>query len=169
MRPFATRRKKLAEVRRLGCGLLNWEESAYPKRLLEIYDPPPLLYVRGDMEVLRRHSIAIVGTRRPTPYGNQISERIARDLAERGLVIVSGLARGVDSSAHRGACAASRGARLASWAAGLTWSIRRRIASCLPKSKSAARSSASFRSARIPLRRISRCATASWPAWRWER
>ena len=54
--------------------------------------------------------MAMVGTRRPTPYGNQIAERLARDLAERGLVIVSGLARGVDSSAHRGACAASRGA-----------------------------------------------------------
>ena len=51
----------------------------------------------------------MVGTRRPTPYGNQIAERMSRDLAERGLVIVSGLARGIDSSAHRGACAASRG------------------------------------------------------------
>jgi DNA processing protein len=106
---FRDAEKEVAELQRLGYGLLNWEESAYPRRLLEIYDPPPLLYVRGDMEVLRRHSIAIVGTRRPTPYGNQISERIARDLAERGLVIVSGLARGVDSSAHRGACASARG------------------------------------------------------------
>jgi DNA processing protein len=106
---FHDAEKEVAELQRLGYGLLNWEESAYPRRLLEIYDPPPLLYVRGDMEVLRRHSIAIVGTRRPTPYGNQISERIARDLAERGLVIVSGLARGVDSSAHRGACASARG------------------------------------------------------------
>lgn len=109
---FRDAEKEVAELRRLGYGLLNWEESAYPKRLLEIYDPPPLLYVRGDTEVLRRHSIAIVGTRRPTPYGNQISERIARDLAERGLVIVSGLARGVDSSAHRGACASLRGATI---------------------------------------------------------
>ena len=109
---FRDAEKEIAEVQRLGYGLLNWEESAYPKRLLEIYDPPPLLYVRGDMEVLRRHSIAIVGTRRPTPYGNQISERIARDLAERGLVIVSGLARGVDSSAHRGACTSARGSTI---------------------------------------------------------
>lgn len=109
---FRDAEKELVEVRRLGCALLHWEESAYPGRLLEIYDPPPLLYVRGDMEVLRRHSIAIVGTRRPTPYGNQISERLARDLAERGLVIVSGLARGVDSSAHHGACSAARGATI---------------------------------------------------------
>jgi len=107
---FREAEKELAEVRRLGCRLVHWEETEYPKRLLEIYDPPPLLYVRGDVAVLGRHAMAMVGTRRPTPYGNQITERLAKDLAERGLVIVSGLARGIDSSAHRGACAASRGA-----------------------------------------------------------
>jgi DNA processing protein len=101
--------KELAQVRSNGCELLNWEESAYPKLLTQIYDPPPLLYVRGNKEVLRQHAIAMVGTRRPTPYGNQITERLARDLAEQGLTIVSGLARGIDSSAHRGACAAARG------------------------------------------------------------
>jgi DNA processing protein len=104
---FGDAEKQLAEVRRAGCQLLHWEESSYPRRLLEIYDPPPLLYVRGDAEVLNRYSIAIVGTRRPTPYGNLITERLARDLADRGLVIVSGLARGIDSSAHRGACSSS--------------------------------------------------------------
>ncbi|HEX2710799.1 MAG TPA: DNA-processing protein DprA [Candidatus Acidoferrales bacterium] len=104
--------KELAQVKKLGCRLVNWDEGEYPRRLLEIYDPPPLLYLRGDPSVLSRHSIAIVGTRRPTPYGNQMAERLARDLAERGLVIVSGLARGVDSSAHKGACAAVRGATI---------------------------------------------------------
>lgn len=107
---FRDAEKELAAVRANGCALLNWDESEYPQRLLEIYDPPPLIYVRGDVQVLRRYSIAMVGTRRPTPYGNQISERLGKDLAERGLVIVSGLARGVDSSAHHGACAASNGA-----------------------------------------------------------
>jgi len=101
---------ELAEVRKLGCRLLNWDEPEYPQRLLEIYDPPPLLYVRGDASVLNRHSISMVGTRRPTPYGNQVAERLGRDLAERGLTIVSGMARGVDSSAHQGACKASHGA-----------------------------------------------------------
>jgi DNA processing protein len=104
--------KELAQVKKLGCRLVNWDEGEYPRRLLEIYDPPPLLYLRGDPSVLSRHSIAIVGTRRPTPYGNQMAERLARDLAERGLVIVSGLARGIDSSAHKGACAAARGATI---------------------------------------------------------
>ena len=89
---------ELAQVRKLGCRLLNWDEPEYPQRLLEIYDPPPLLYVRGDASVLNRHSISMVGTRRPTPYGNQVAERLGRDLAERGLTIVSGMARGIDSS-----------------------------------------------------------------------
>jgi DNA processing protein len=106
---FRDAEKQLAEVRKAGCRLVNWTETEYPRLLQEIYDPPPLLYVRGDVQVLNRHAISIVGTRRPTPYGNQIAERLARDLAERGLIIISGLARGIDSSAHRGACAASRG------------------------------------------------------------
>ncbi len=110
--PLKAAEKELTQLKRLGCGLLNWDEPEYPKRLLEIYDPPPLLYLRGDPKVLTQHSISMVGTRRPTPYGNQMAERLARDLAERGLVIVSGLARGIDSSAHKGACAAARGATI---------------------------------------------------------
>ena len=106
---FRDAQKELAQVRKAGCQLMHWGERAYPQRLLEIYDPPPLLYVRGNEQVLNRHAISIVGTRRPTPYGNQIAQRLARDLAEHGLNVVSGLARGIDSSAHRGACAASRG------------------------------------------------------------
>jgi DNA processing protein len=106
---FREAEKELGRVRDVGGRLIHWEESVYPKRLVEIYDPPPLLYLKGNEQVLSRHAISIVGTRRPTPYGNQIAERLARDLAEHGLTVVSGLARGIDSSAHRGACAASRG------------------------------------------------------------
>jgi DNA processing protein len=102
--------EELAQVRKLGCRLLNWDEPEYPQRLLEIYDPPPLLYVRGDAGVLNRHSISMVGTRRPTPYGNQVAERLGHDLAARGLTIVSGMARGIDSLAHQGACRAPQGA-----------------------------------------------------------
>jgi DNA processing protein len=100
---------ELAQIRKLGCRLLNWDEPEYPRRLLEIYDPPPLLYVRGDVSALNKHSISMVGTRHPTPYGNQVAERLGHDLAERGLTIVSGMARGIDSSAHQGACRAARG------------------------------------------------------------
>jgi DNA processing protein len=110
---------ELAQVRKLGCRLLNWNEPEYPQRLLEIYDPPPLLYVRGDASVLNRHSISMVGTRRPTPYGNQIAERLGHDLAERGLVIVSGMARGIDSLAHQGACRATSGATIGVLGTGL--------------------------------------------------
>ena len=110
--PLKQAEKEIAKAHQIGARLLTWDEPAYPHRLREIYDPPPLLYVKGNLDFLDRHSLAIVGTRRPTPYGNQIAERLARDLADRGLVIVSGLARGIDSSAHRGALASVRGATL---------------------------------------------------------
>ena len=104
--------KELVKLREIGGQLVHWEESEYPSRLKEIYDPPPLLYVKGDLQVLRRHSISMVGTRRPSLYGNLMAERLGRDLTERGLVIVSGLARGIDSSSHKGACASVRGAAI---------------------------------------------------------
>ncbi len=117
--PLRDAEKELANVRALGCRLLTWDEPAYPKRLLEIYDPPPLFYVRGNVDLLDRYSIAIVGTRRPTPYGVQMAEKLAHDLAERGLVIVSGLARGIDASAHKGALAAARGTTIGVLGTGL--------------------------------------------------
>jgi DNA processing protein len=111
-KPLRDAEKELAEIGKNGCKLLTWDEPVYPQRLREIYDPPPLLYVRGDPGLLDRFSIAIVGSRRPTPYGVQIAERLARDLAERGLIVVSGLARGVDSCAHKGALSATTGASI---------------------------------------------------------
>jgi len=117
--PLRAAEQELAELRKLDGKLVHWEEPEYPKRLLEIFDPPPLLYVRGDLSVLKRHALAMVGTRRPTPYGNLMAERIARDLALRGLVIVSGLARGIDSSAHKGALSATNGATVGVLGTGL--------------------------------------------------
>jgi DNA processing protein len=110
--PLKDAEKELAQAKQLGCRLLTWDEPAYPQLLREIYDPPPLFYVKGNVELLARHAISIVGTRRPSPYGNQMAERLARDLADRGLVIVSGLARGIDSTAHKGALASLRGATI---------------------------------------------------------
>jgi len=107
-KPLKDAEKELAQVRQIGARLLTWDEPQYPPLLREIYDPPPLLYVKGNADLLGRHAIAIVGTRRPTPYGNQMAERLARDLADRGVVITSGLARGIDSSAHKGALASAR-------------------------------------------------------------
>jgi DNA processing protein len=111
--------QELARVRAFGCQLVSWDDATYPSRLLKIYDPPPLLYVRGNIELLARHSMAIVGTRKPTPYGVQVAEKLGRDLAERGLVIVSGLARGIDACAHKGALAAAKGATIGVLGTGL--------------------------------------------------
>ena len=110
--PMSAAAKELAQAQAAGIRLLTWDEPEYPQRLREIYDPPPLLYVRGNIELLNRHLISIVGSRRPTPYGNQMAEKLARDLADRGLVIVSGLARGIDSFAHKGALSSATGATI---------------------------------------------------------
>lgn len=83
--------------------ILTKDDAAWPARLSEIYDPPLVLYVRGNSGSLSCPGIAIVGTRHPTPYGIGMAERLACDLAMRGLVIFSGMARGVDAYAHRGA------------------------------------------------------------------
>jgi DNA processing protein len=101
---FKRAAKELDGVRKIaGCSLLNWTEPEYPQTLLQIYDPPVLLYVRGDPQVLNLPSLSIVGTRRPTLYGTQMAQRLGRDLAARGLVIVSGMARGIDAIGHQGA------------------------------------------------------------------
>jgi DNA processing protein len=108
-RPLSDAARELAQAQAAGCHLVTWDEPEYPARLREIYDPPPLLYVLGKVELLNRHVISVVGARRPTPYGNQMAERLSKDLADRGLVIASGLARGIDASAHKGALASPCG------------------------------------------------------------
>jgi DNA processing protein len=86
--------------------IISLSDPEYPSRLKEIYDPPVILFVKGNVEVLAQPGIAMVGTRHPTPYGSGMAERLSTDLASRGLVIISGLARGVDTASHRGAVAA---------------------------------------------------------------
>jgi DNA processing protein len=89
-----------------GARIISLSDPEYPSRLKEIYDPPVILFVKGNVEVLAQPGIAMVGTRHPTPYGSGMAERLSTDLAARGLVIISGLARGIDTSSHRGAVAA---------------------------------------------------------------
>jgi DNA processing protein len=101
-----------------GATILTLSCPAYPERLKEIYDPPPVLWVRGPVDLLAQPGIAVVGTRHPSPYGSGMAEMLARDLAARGLLIVSGMARGVDSCAHRGALAA-RMPTIAVWGTGI--------------------------------------------------
>jgi DNA processing protein len=90
----------------LGAQIVTFECAAYPERLKEIYDPPAVLWVRGDAGLLARHSIAVVGTRHPSPYGSGMAELLSRDLAARRVLISSGMARGIDTCAHKGALAA---------------------------------------------------------------
>ena len=101
-----------------GARLVSFSCAEYPERLKEIYDPPPVLWVRGDAGLLSRPAIAVVGTRHPSPYGSGMAEILARDLAVRRLLIVSGMARGVDTCAHRGALAA-RMPTVAVWGTGI--------------------------------------------------
>lgn len=83
--------------------VLTWLDEAYPQRLKEIEQPPPVLYLRGELLPEDTWAVAIVGTRRVTPYGRQVTEEIASFLAANGITIVSGLARGIDSLAHSSA------------------------------------------------------------------
>jgi len=97
--------QECAKAAACGAKILALDDPAYPMRLKEIYDPPVVLFVRGSVDVLSAPGIAMVGTRHPTPYGLGMAERLSKDLAARGLVIISGMARGVDTASHRGAIA----------------------------------------------------------------
>ncbi|MFQ6130981.1 MAG: DNA-processing protein DprA [Armatimonadota bacterium] len=92
-----------AKLEQMGAHLLTIQDEAYPHWLKEIYDPPPLLYVRGEMERRDEQAVAIVGTRNCSNYGVVQAGRLAADLARRGFTIISGLARGIDAAAHEGA------------------------------------------------------------------
>ena len=89
-----------------GAQIVTLDDAAYPQRLKQIYDPPVVLYVRGDATILAQSGLAVVGTRHPTPYGIGMAERLCCDLSARGLIIISGMARGVDTAAHRGTISA---------------------------------------------------------------
>ena len=99
-------REEIARAAASDAVVITMDNPSYPPRLKEIYDPPLILYVRGKLDVLTKPGLAVVGTRHPTPYGTGMAERLACDLAAQGLVILSGMARGVDTASHRGAIAA---------------------------------------------------------------
>lgn len=83
--------------------LLTMDDPAYPSQLAEIYDPPLLLYLRGELQEQDQYAVAIVGTRKASGLGLKIAQKLAFGLAQRGITVVSGLAEGIDSAAHRGA------------------------------------------------------------------
>ena len=86
-----------------GMRILTWEDPDYPKRLMEIDQPPPVLYMLGELLDADEWAIAVVGSRRITAYGRQVTEEISASLARNGITVISGLARGVDSVAHQAA------------------------------------------------------------------
>jgi DNA processing protein len=93
--------KLWAKIEMQGIKILTWEDEAYPQRLKEIDQPPPVLYVRGEYLPDDVFAVAVVGTRRVTPYGRQITEELSAFLAANGITVVSGLARGIDVIAHQ--------------------------------------------------------------------
>ena len=104
-----------AEVRkleRLGARALTWDDPDYPRNLRQVYNPPPLLYIRGSLEKRDEWAVAIVGTRQASAYGKEAAHSFSAGLARVGVTVVSGLARGIDAEAHR-ACLDAGGRTMA--------------------------------------------------------
>jgi DNA processing protein len=104
--------EQLAEAASLGVQVLTLESEEYPSVLKEIFAPPPVLFAKGKIETFAKHSVAIVGTRNLTHYGEQATVSLTQGLVKRGIAVVSGLARGIDTCAHR-ACLDSGGETIA--------------------------------------------------------
>src|SRR5215212_1888268 len=105
---LATRRDtdldvEMERLEKMGARALTWESEGYPKRLLEVDDAPPVLYALGELTEADEWAIGVVGTRRFTSYGREAAGRLSTGLAESGVTVVSGLARGIDTIAHKAA------------------------------------------------------------------
>lgn len=94
---------ELAKLQRAGVATLTWADDDYPRRLREIPNSPPVLYLRGRLTEADEFAVAVVGTRRPSAYGQQATSELVSALAASGVTVVSGLARGIDAAAHRAA------------------------------------------------------------------
>ncbi len=111
--------KELELAEKLGVWIINLEDQRYPPPLKQIYDPPPVLYVKGSLTRQDNLAISIVGTRRCSLYGQEQASRLAHFLSSAGFTIVSGMARGIDTAAHQGALAA-KGRTIAAQGCGLS-------------------------------------------------
>lgn len=133
--PYEQAERELRRLEELGIALLRFGYPGYPPLLAQIYQPPMLLFVKGDAEVLLRPGLAVVGSRAATSYGLKIAQNLSAQLAGQGLVVISGLALGIDTAAHRGVLAAG-GATVAVLGSGLdvcypksNWRLAEEIAS----------------------------------------
>lgn len=95
--------REMAQLERAGVQVLTWEDEDYPRRLRQVYNPPPVLYIRGSLLPQDEWAVAVVGTRRPTAYGREAARTLAGELAQQGVTIISGLALGIDATAHEAA------------------------------------------------------------------
>jgi len=95
--------RELKRIAAAGAQVLTWESPSYPRLLREIHDPPPVLYIKGTLKEEDAWAVAVVGTRRASAYGREVTRRLTRALSRSGITIVSGLARGIDSEGHRAA------------------------------------------------------------------
>ncbi len=109
---------ELMAIEKSGIRLITMSDSSYPKDLREIHDPPPLLYLRGNDVPSDRTTVAVVGSRNPSHYGVKVTEEICQALAQRNISVVSGMAKGIDSAAHRG-CLRGRGFTIAVLGSGM--------------------------------------------------
>ena len=117
-RPKISPEGEMERLQKAGVKAYAWSLPGYPAMLKEVDDRPPVLYVRGELLTEDEWAVAIVGTRRATPYGRQAAEHFATELAQHGITVVSGLARGIDAVAHRAAITAG-GRTIAVLACGL--------------------------------------------------
>jgi len=108
---LARRRSLLDPVREatrldaLGIAFICHSDPGYPQNLLEVYDPPPVIFLRGHLKPTDNLAISVVGSRKSSPYGQAVAEKLAKDLSAVGVTVVSGMARGIDTAAHKGALA----------------------------------------------------------------
>ena len=109
---FSDAQIKVQQARNLGCSVVTWADEEYPESLRQLYDPPAILYMRGNASLVSQHGVGIVGTRRYTPYGRDVATQFATQCVHANLVIVSGLALGIDTFAHV-ACLKNNGSTIA--------------------------------------------------------
>ncbi len=105
--------QELLQLDQNGVQLLNWDDENYPRNLYAVTDAPPLIYVHGMLQENDTVAVGIVGTRQPTAENEAFAEKLGYELAQQGLTVVSGLALGVDTAAHRGALRAENGRTIA--------------------------------------------------------
>jgi DNA processing protein len=117
--PLESLRQMISAWSQAGIELLAIGDERYPRSLLDLRTPPPLLYLRGDIRPEDARSVAVVGTRQPNGEGEEIAARLAQGFAQRGFTDVSGLARGIDTAGHRGALSAPNGRTIAVLGSGL--------------------------------------------------